>query len=269
MATEQMPLLFFKARPHVDAAAAAQALLGGSTPPGVDPIEPEAVLEVVRKTRGFARLKVALPAFGFDDPRSGAAFEGTACPTHLHVRFYGDFDKVAALLFNVLTANGMSCYSVWDESVVLDWPRRDEPAIDPGFAARMERLLEHKARELREAEPDEKRRRQMLDQYAKSPEFRAEMAREARREAGGRGPKAYEDFVNCYVRWKDGRASVAELGAVRKLYPKLAAMSLPQLRAHAGDAPRLLVATAVEPQEAAELRREAKQAGLTLDIEPP
>jgi hypothetical protein len=267
LASEQAPLLFFKPQPDTDPLIVAAALLGEAPSPGVVPLDPAAVLQAVRSTRGFGRLKVALPHFSFDGPRTEAALKGVALPTHIRVGFFGNFDKLAKPLYHVLTGAGLVCYSVWDKSMLTEWPEWEEPTIDRGFAERMTRILRRKTIEMRETEPDEKRRSQLLDAFVKSTEFRAEMAREARREPG-RGKKTFDEVVNCYVRWKDGRASASELGAVRKLEPKLAAMSLGELRSLIGDSPRLLVATAVAPRQAAELRRTAEGLGLGLETEP-
>lgn len=135
----------------------------------------------------------------------------------------------------------------------------------------MSRILERESRMLRETEPDAKRRTKLLDAFVKSPQFRAEMAKAARQEAPGRrGASAtYSDYVNCFVRWKNGRPSVAELAAVRKLDPHLAAMSMGDLRNSIGTSPRLLLRTAIPPTQAAALREAAARHGLTLDIEPP
>jgi hypothetical protein len=184
------------------------------------------------------------------------------------VGFFGNFEKLAQPLFNALTATGLACYSVWDQAMLTEWPKWEEVAVDRGFAERMNRVLRHKSAELREIEPDEKRRGMILDAFVNGPEFRAEMSREARR-GPGRAKKAYDDLVNCYVRWKGGRASATELGAIRKLDPKFAAMSLSELRMHAGDAPRVLLATAVSARRAAELRRAAEQLGLSFESESP
>lgn len=268
LASELAPLLFFKPRPDVDSLSVAPALLGEAPPPNVVPFDPATMLQAVRNTRGFSRLKVALPHFSFENPRAGAALDGTALPTHIRVGFFGNFEKVAEPFFEALTTAGLVCYSLGDKSILTRWPKRDEPTIDRGFAGRIGRILQRKTIELRETEPDERRRRQILDTFVNSPEFRAEMAREARREPG-RGKKSYDDVVNCYVRWKDGRATASELGAVRKLDPKLAAMSLSELRAHVGDAPRLLLVTAALPQRTAELRRSAEGLGLSIESEYP
>lgn len=189
-----------------------------------------------------------------------------AFPSHIFVQFFGNFEKVAEPLFHALAALGLACYCVWDRSMLTEWPKWEEPKIDRGFAERMSRILQRKTAELRATEPDEKRRRQLLDAFAKGPEFRAEMAREAGLEPGP-AQKAYDDVVNCYVRWKDGRASATELGAIRKLDPKFALMSLSELRKQAGDGPRLLVATAIVPQRAAGLRQSAEGLGLSIENE--
>jgi hypothetical protein len=268
LASEQVPLLFFKPQPASDPLTVAQSLLNEAPSPDVVPLDPLAVLQNIRSTRGFARLKVALPHFSFDNPRAEAALEGVALPTHIRVGFFGDFEKVAESLFNALNATGLVSYSVWDKAMLTEWPKWEEPAIDRGFGERMTRILQRKTAELREAEPDEKRRSQILDAFAKSPEFLAEMAREARRESG-RGRKAYDDYLNVYAKWKNGRASATELGALRKLDAKLAGMSLSGLRAHVGESPRLLLATAVAPRAAAELRRSGEALGLAVETESP
>ena len=269
MPTEQLPLLFFKPFPSANLLAVAESLLNASPSTSVEQLDPLGTLHAVQNTRGFARLKIALPSFNFDSPRFEAAFEGTAEQTHIHVRFFGNFDKVAEPLYNALTALGLACYSVWDKAIFADWPIWEEPTVDSGFAARMTRILERKTLELRETVPDSNRRAQILAAFVKSPEFRAEMAAEARLEKPSRQKKAYSDLLNCYVRWKDGRASASELGAVRKLCPRFAAMSIAELRMQSGGSPRLLLLTAATARQAAELRRSAEQHGIALDIEPP
>jgi hypothetical protein len=268
LASEQVPLLFFKPQPASDPLTVAQSLVNEVPSPSLVPIDPLAVLKNIRSTRGFARLKVALPHFSFDNARAEAAMEGTALPTHIRVGFFGNFEKVAEPLFNALTATGFVCYSVWDKAMLTEWPEWEEPTIDRGFGERMTRILHRKTAELREVESDEKRRSQILDTFVKSPEFRSEMAREARREPG-RGKKAYDDVLNVYARWKNDRASATELGALRKLDAKLSAMSLSALRTHVGESRRLLLAAAVPPRVAAELRRSGEALGLKVETEPP
>ncbi len=268
MASEQLPLLFFVPQPASDPLSVAQSLLTDAPSVDVVRIDPLEVLTHIRNTRGFARLKVALPYFSVDNPRTGAALEGMVLPTHIRVGFFGNIDKVAAPLFNTLTTTGLVCYSVLDSAMLTEWPKWDEPTIDCGFGKRMTRILQRKSAELREVEPDEKRRSQILDAFLKSADFLAEMAHEARREPG-RGKKAYEDVLNVYAKWKDDRASATELGALRKLDAKLAAMSLSDLRALVADSPRLLLATAVAPRTAADLRRSGEALGLAVEVEPP
>ena len=101
----------------------------------------------------------------------------------------------------------------------------------------------------------------------KSPEFFAEMAREARQEPR-RGKKAYHDVLNVFAKWNNDRASATELGALRKLSAKLAAMSLSDLRAYVGESPRFLLAAAVVPRIAAELRRSGETLGIAVEVEP-
>jgi hypothetical protein len=268
LASEQVPLLFFTPQPEADPVTVADALLNEAPAPDVVPLNPAALLQTVRNAPGFRRLKVALPHFSLDRPAADATLEGTAFPTHIRVGFFGNFEKIAEPLFNVLSSIGLVCYSVWDKMMLTEWPMWEEPTFDRGFAKRMSRVLQRKTAELRQTEPDEKRRRQILDAFAESPQFRAQMAREARSEPR-RGKKTYDDVLNCYVRWKGGRASATELGAIRKLDPKLAAMSLSQLRTHVGNRPRLLLATAVAPRRAAELRRSAEGLGLSIENESP
>jgi len=268
LASEQVPLLFFMPQTDADPVTIARALLAESPSADVVALDPPAILRAVRSTRGFARLKVAFPHFSFDNPRAEAALEGTALATHIRVGFLGNFEKVAEPLFNALTATGLVCYSVWDKAMLTEWPKWKEPTIDRGFADRMQGILQRKTIEFREVEPDEKRRSQMLDAFMKSPEFLAEMAREVRREPG-RGKKAYDDVLNVYAKWKNDRASATELGALRKLEAKLAAMSLSDLRAHVGESPRFLLATAVVPRVASQLRRSGEALGLAVEVEPP
>jgi hypothetical protein len=165
LASEQLPLLFFKPLGAPDPLTVAQSLLNEAPSPSVFPLNPLGVLQDIRSARGFARLKISLPHF--------------------------------------------------------EWPKWEVPSIDRGFAGRMQRILQRKTTELREVESDEKRRSQILDAFVKSPDFRAEMAREARREPG-RGKRTYDDVLNVYAKWKNGRASATELGALRKLDTKLA-----------------------------------------------
>jgi hypothetical protein len=268
LASEQVPLLFFKPQPACDLLTVAQSLLNEAPSPDVVPLDPLPVLQNIRSTRGFARLKVALPDFSLDNPRAETALEGTALPTHIRVGFFGDFEKLAELLFKAVTTTGLVCYSIWDKAMLTEWPKWEEPTIDRGFGERMNRILQRKTAELRDVEPDEKRRSQILDAFVKSPEFVAEMAREARREPG-RGKKTYDDVLNVYAKWKNDRPSATELGALRKLDAKLAAMSLSDLRAHVGESPRFLLATAVAPRIAAELRRSGEALGLAVEVEPP
>jgi hypothetical protein len=271
MANEQVPLIFFKPLPSADPLVVAESILAGSPSAQVVPLDAGRVLRALKETRGFARLKVALPHFSLDHQRVDAALEGAASETHVAVRFSGDFDKLAGPLFKALAAAGFVCYSVWDRTVLSEWLMREEPRIDNGFAARMTRVTQRKERELRETEPDPKRRARMLDAFVKSPEFRAEMAKAARLEGrgGDRRKRAYSGVVNCYVRWRDGRPSASELGAVRKLNSRFAAMGIAELRNLIGDAPRLPVLTAALPRQAAAFREAAERHGLVVDVEPP
>jgi len=262
MASEQLPLLFFKPLAGTDPLAVARSLLTASSTAidEVVPLEAEEILPALRATRGFARLKVTPPDFSFDNPRLEAAFDGRAERTHVSVRFYGNFERVARPLFDALGAMGLTCYSVWDEAILVDWPQWEERVVDAGFAARMTRLLERKTRELQETTPDIGVRKRMLDAFLKSAAFAAEMAAEARRESGDGG-----DLVNGYVRWRAGRPSAAELAGVRKLDPALGAKSVGDLRAVIGDSPRLLVRRGITRRQEGELRRLA--AGLGLEVE--
>jgi hypothetical protein len=268
---EQLSLLFFIPLPTAAPQTAAESLLAGSSLAPVAPLAPDRVLDSAKATRGLTRLKIALPSFHLDNPRLNAALDGTATETHIHVRFYGNFDKLAKPIFKILTSQGLTCYSVWDKRVLTDWPEWNEPTTDPGFAARMSRVTERKAIELRQTEPDAKRRAQFLDAFLKSPEFRAEMAKEARSDnpRGSHQTKTYADHLNCYARWKTGHPSAPELAAVRKLAPKFAALGIAELRTLIGNAPRLLLLTAAPPHQASELRHSADRHGLLLDIEPP
>jgi hypothetical protein len=82
-------------------------------------------------------------------------------------------------------------------------------------------------------------------------------------------PFSSSDVVNCYVRWKDGRPSASELGAIRKLDSRFAAMGMTELRNLIGSSRRLLLLTAATPRQAAEFRESAERHGLILDAEPP
>ena len=152
MASEQMPLLFFKPQPASASPTVAQSLLNEALSPEVVPLDPLAVVQNIRSTRGFARLKVALPRFSFDSSRAEAAMEGTALATHIRVGFLGNFEKLAEPLFNALTATGLVCYSIWDKAILTEWPKWEEPTIDRGFGERMTRILQRKTAELREVE---------------------------------------------------------------------------------------------------------------------
>jgi hypothetical protein len=264
MASEQLPLFFFKPLAGKDPLAVARSLMTSSST-AIDEVvtlEAEEILRGVRATRGFARLRVALPDFSFDNSRLEAALEGTVERTHVSVRFYGNFERVARPLFNTLRVMGLTCYSVWDKAILVDWPEWEERVVDAGFAARMTRILERKTRELRETTPDVGVRKRMLDAFLKSAAFGAEMAAEARRELGGGG-----DVVNGFVRWRAGRPSAAELAGVRKLDPALGAKSVGDLRAAIGDSPRLLVRTGITRREEGELRRLAAGLGLVVEFE--
>ena len=271
MSTPQIPLVFFKPLPDTDALFAAKSLLADPSSATVARIDPARLLKSLKQKRGFAKLKLAIPSFGLDDSRAKAAFEGTALDTHISVQFYGDFDKVANVLFDALVTEGLLCYSVWDQKLLSEWPAGREMEIDNGFAARMSRVVERKTNQLRQIEPDSKRRTKLLNAFVKSDEFRAEMAREAR--ADGRRPggdrKTFSDLVNCYARWQTGHPSAGELAAVRKLESKYGQMSIGELRTLIRDEPRLLLLRAVRPKRADALKNAAQVHGLRVDVEPP
>jgi hypothetical protein len=271
MATEQLPLLFFRPSPNTDPLAVAAALQADSPSPPVAPLDPDRTLKAIKATRGFARLEITPPTFSLDNPRIGAALDGMTSESLLSVRFFGDFEKLAEPLFHALATDGLACYSVWDKQILTTWPKSQEIEIDSGFAARMARVIERKTLQFREAEPDADRRTKILSAFVNSPEFRAEMAREARSEqpGGTRRKKPYADVVNCYGRWRYGRPSASELAAVRKLAPRYAAMGMTELRNLIGTSPRLLLLTAAAPDQAATLRESADRNGLIVDIEPP
>jgi hypothetical protein len=269
MGNERFPLVFFKPQTNADPASVAQSLLSGDAGAAAVDLDPNGILRAVRDTRGFARLKVTLPSFSFDNPRAEAAFEGTASRTHLQVGFFGNFEKVAEPLFAALTAQGLTCYSEWDEAVLAKWPEEEGPTADGDFAERMDRVMQAKARDLKDAVADPKQRLKLINEFLKGPEFRAAMAAEAVVEKPGRGKKAFADLVNCYARWKAGKPSAAELTGLRKLDAKFASVSLAELRAQAERSPRLLIATAVTSRRAAALRREAERHGVLLEVEAP
>jgi hypothetical protein len=271
MATEWLPLLFFQPAADADPLVVAEDLLAGSASAPVVRFDAATVLKAVKATHGFGRLWVDLPHFSFDNERIDAGLEGTADPTQVLVRFFGDFDTLAESLFDALIGQGFVCYSVWDKKLLAAWPKWEELKPDKGFADRMSRILQRETMRLRETEPDPKRRARLLDAFVKGPQFRAEMAREARLEGPGRrGLSApYSDYVNCFVRWKNGQPSASELAMVRKLDPRLAAMSIGELRNTIGDSPRLLLRTAIPPTQAGALREAAARHGLKLDVEPP
>ena len=271
MSTGQIPLVFFRALPDADALSAARSVLAEPSSAPVAKIDPAHLLKSVKQKRGFAKLKLAIPTFGLDDSKSKAAFEGIASDTHVSVRFYGDFDKVAKALFDALVTEGLLCYSVWDQKLLTEWPAGREMEIDKGFAARMSRVVERKTNQLREIEPDRRQRIKLLNAFVKSDEFRAEMAREARAE--GRRPggdeTTFSDLVNCYARWQTGHPSARELAAVRKLESKYGQTSIGELRTLIGDEPRLLLLRAVRPKRADALKNAAQAHGLRVDVEPP
>lgn len=274
MANQQFPLLFFRpvrTMPDTDACKVASALLAGTSPTDVSSLDPARVLQTLKATRGFARLTISLPVFRLDNPRLQAALEGTARESHIDVRFYGDFNTLAESLFRAFGAMGLVCYSVWDEKLVAKWPTWEELKPDKGFAARMLRIEQRETMRLREIEPDPKRRAKLLDAFVQSPEFRAEMAREARLEVSGqrRNTNTYSDYANCFIRWKKDHPSAQELLAARKLDPHLAAASIAELRKLIGNSPRLLVLTAGSPKRVAALRAAAARYGLALDVELP
>jgi hypothetical protein len=231
------------------------------------PLDPLALLRALKARRGFGRLKIALPHFELDNAKLGAALVGTAVESHLSVHFYGDFDALAEPVFTTFLEKGLVCYSVWDMQLLPSYPKSYELQIDRGFGSRMSRVLERHAQKLRETEPDPARHAALLKAFTRSPEFRAEMAMEARREPPGRGAKTYVDHVNCYARWRDRHPSPAELAAVRKLSPDHAAASVLALRKQIGDAPRLLLVAATNPKRAAAFRDAAARFGLLVEIE--
>ncbi len=271
MANAQVPLLFFAPLPNTDSLSIAQSLVAGSAIADVAPLDPGRLLHVLKAKRGFSCLQISLPAFGFDDPRAEAALEGTASETHIDVHFYGNFEALAERVFGVLVAERLTCYSVWDKQLITSWPKWDELEIDKGFGARMARIVQREETKLRETEPDADRRSKLRDTFLRSPEFRAQMAKEGRLEEPNpdRRKKTYSDYVNCYARWTDGHPSTLELAAVRKLNAKYAGMSVVELRSMIGNAPRLVLLTGAHPREAAMLESAAVQHGLRLDIEPP
>lgn len=271
MANAQLPLLFFSPLPNTDPLSAAESVVAGSSSVPVVPLDPAGLLHALKAQRGLSRLKISLPVFSFDNRRAEAAFEGSATETHINVRFYGNFEKLAQQVFRAFVALGLVCYSIWDKKLITSWPEWEEVEIDKGFAARMSRVLQHKEQELHKTEPDAEQRAKILKQFVNSPEFRAEMAKEARLEKPSPGDrkKTYSDVVNCYVCWRDGRPSAAELAAVRKLDPKYGNMSIVELRNMIGNAPRLMLLTGVPPRQAAMLQDAATQHSLLLDIEVP
>jgi hypothetical protein len=269
MGKEQVPLVFFKLRQGADGASVARSLLDTGASAEAVELDPAAILRAVREKRGFARLKVALPTFSFDNPRAEAAFEGSTTSTHIRVVFYGNFDKVAEPLFDALTAQGLTCYSEWDKTIFAKWPQEEASTIDGGFAARMDQVLQRKSVELNLAEADPRQRLKMLNEFLKGAEFRGAMAAEAAAEKPGRGKKAYSELVNCFARWKTGKPSAGELAGLRKVDAKFAAMSVADLRAQAAGSSRLLICTAVTPRRATALRRAAEQHGVIVDVEAP
>lgn len=271
MAAEQPPLVFFLPPPGADVPSIARSLADGEAPQGIAPIDANGIVRRLKRRRGFSRLTIDPPRFSLDDTRREVAMEGTSYDTHLHVKFYGNFDELAAPLFAAMRAQGLVCYSVWDQKIIDAWPKWQEPRIDGGFGKRMSLVLERESARLRQTEPDPARRVAMLNAFVKSDEFRAQMAKEARAESKlvprGR-KKTYADLVDCYARWNNGTPSAAELAAVRKLDAKYRATSIAELRKIIGAAPRLKLLTAVPPDRAKALAQSAFAAALTLDIEP-
>jgi hypothetical protein len=271
MAVAQFPLIFFMPSKGSDPVAVARAIVAGSSPESVDHFNPIEVLKEIKSGRGFGRLKIALPKFTLDNAGLEASLEGTAMETHLSVCFYGNFDKLAKPLFDAVVAQGFACYSVWDTQLLERWPVLSELTPDSGYADRMSRVLQREKLRLEKTEPDRERRTKLMNAFVNSPEFRAEMAREARLESPNRqgGKKTYADHMNCFVRWKDGHPSASELSAIRKLDSKFAAMSISDLRQTIGDSRRFQVITAAPPMEVAALRAAAAKLGLAIDVEPP
>jgi hypothetical protein len=271
MPSEQAPLIFFLPAADAQALETAEALASESPADGATPIETEYVLRRLTGNRGFTRLKINLPRFSLDNPRREVSMEGMAYDTHLRVGFYGNFEVLAAPLFKALRSLGLTWYSVWDKKILNAWPKFKEPQIDSSFGARMTRVMQRETARLRETEPDERRRTALLNAFIRSPEFKAQMAQEARNEStpARRGrKKTYSDYVDCYARWTTGRPSAAELAALRKVNPKSAAMSLAELRQSIGDSPRLKFLTGIPPSRAANLIRAAAKEGLIVETEP-
>jgi len=118
-----------------------------------------------------------------DNARAEAALQGTATETHIVVHFYGNFEKLAKPLFNALKGMGFNCFSAWDRKIINTWPKSETPRVDKGFVARMMRVIQRRASELRETVADADERTRILGEVVKSPEFRAQMADEERLEA--------------------------------------------------------------------------------------
>ncbi|HEY8749629.1 MAG TPA: hypothetical protein VIM11_16720 [Tepidisphaeraceae bacterium] len=187
------------------------------------------------------------------------------------MHFYGNFSKLAASLFRALDAKGLACYSIWDKNLLSTWPEVEELNIDKGFASRMSRIVKRETLKLCEIEPDPRKRARVLNAFVKSPDFRAEMAKEARLESPDkvRKKKAYSDFVNCYACWKTGHPSALELAAVRKIIPEYALIGITGLRSMIGDSPQFILLKGVSPRRATMLTNVALQHGLHVVVEPP
>jgi hypothetical protein len=268
MASPKLPLLFFRPSPGTDPLAVGRSLAAGE-PSGVEPIEPERLLGGLKLTRGFSRLRAPLPTFELDDPRRQAALHGIASVTHLSVGFFGDFDRLAGPLIKALTRLGLMCYSRWDDKVIRELAVLEQPHIDKGFAVRMTEVLRRRSLDLAQTVADPKDRAKQIDVYVRGAEFRAEMGKAARREqaSGDPGRKSYDHHVNCFVRWRTGRPSVAEMAGLRKLDAKFASMPVGALRELAAQGSRLLLATALSPGQAKALRTLAAGLGFLVDEE--
>jgi len=263
-------LIFFKPNAEARQIATGHQLLLGSASHKIASLDPQQVLQWLKSKRGFGRMKLSIPTFELDNERLEVSMEGTAYETHLDVRFFGNFEKLAEPLFKAMTADGFACYSVADSKMLTAWPEWDEPTIDSGFGARMTRVLERETKRLAETEPDRSKHAKILAAFVQSPEFKLEMASEARNEppSGKHKKRSYTDLVNCYARWKSTHPTAMELAAVRNLVPKFKAMGIADLKSIIADAPRLLLLTAATTVRANAMRESALNQDLQIDIEP-
>ena len=178
MAREVARLIFFKPASDADPADVGRQLAEASASGHAEPLDVSELMEQLRNARGFTRLHTADEHFSLDNLRAEAAMEGHRDEHHLDARFYGHFEKIARPLFHFMSSQGLTCYSVGDGRVVETWPSFEEPAIDKGYADRMQRVIARHAEHLERTEPDPRIRQKRINAFVKSPEFHAEIKTE-------------------------------------------------------------------------------------------